>query len=92
MRTGNPADDTQPDVPDCASGARAGPRRAGPPIEEVVISAIIAAVLFAIALLMHLARFSIGPLDATFFEYAGLIGVALHLAGIGAAYRRRVRS
>jgi hypothetical protein len=59
--------------------------------EEAVITAIIAAVLFAIALLLHLGGLSLGPLDATFFELAGLIAAALHLAGIGTSYRGRVR-
>jgi hypothetical protein len=59
--------------------------------EEAVITAIIAAVLFAIALLLHLAGLSLGPLDVTFFQLAGLIAAALHLAGIGASYRGRVR-
>lgn len=59
--------------------------------EEAVITAIIAAVLFAIALLLHLAGLSLGPLDVTFFELAGLIAAALHLAGIGASYRSRAR-
>ena len=59
--------------------------------EEAVITAIIAAVLFGIALLLHLAGLSLGPLDVTFFELAGLIAAALHLAGIGASYRSRAR-
>ncbi len=59
--------------------------------EEAVITAIVAAVLFAIALLLHLANLSLGPLDVTFFELAGLVAVALHLAGIGASYRSRAR-
>ena len=59
--------------------------------EEAVITAIIAAVLFAIALLLHLAGLAIGPLDVTFFELAGLIAAALHLAGIGSSYRSRAR-
>ncbi|HEX8520517.1 MAG TPA: hypothetical protein VF667_13065 [Pseudonocardia sp.] len=41
---------------------------------------------------MHLANFSLGQLDATFFMLAGLVATALHLAGIGATTRRRVRS
>ena len=60
-------------------------------LEEAVITAIIAAVLFAIALLLHLGGLSLGPLDVTFFELAGLIAAALHLAGIGASYRSRAR-
>jgi uncharacterized Tic20 family protein len=59
--------------------------------KEAVITAIIAAVLFAIALLLHLAGLSLGPLDVTFFELAGLIAAALHLAGIGTSYRHRAR-
>ena len=60
-------------------------------LEDAVITAIVAAVLFVIALLLHLSGLSLGPLDVTFFELAGLVAVALHLAGIGAAYRGRVR-
>lgn len=60
-------------------------------LKEAVISAIVAAVLFAIALLLHLANLSLGPLDVTFFELAGLVAVALHLAGIGAARRSYAR-
>jgi len=58
---------------------------------EAVITAIIAAVLFGIALLLHLANLSLGPLDTEFFWLAGLVAVALHLAGVGAHYRGRVR-
>jgi hypothetical protein len=58
--------------------------------EEAVITAIVAAVLFAIALLLHLSGLSLGPLDVTFFQLAGLVAVALHLAGIGATRRGRV--
>ncbi len=47
------------------------------------MTAIIGAVLLAIALLLHLATLSLGPLDVTFFELAGLLAVALHLAGVG---------
>lgn len=56
------------------------------------MTAIIAAVLFAIALVLHLAGLSLGPLDVTFFQLAGLIAAALHLAGIGATTRRRVHN
>jgi hypothetical protein len=59
--------------------------------EEAVITAIIAAVLFAIALLLHLGGLALGPLDSTFFMLAGLVAAALHLAGIGTTYRGRVR-
>jgi hypothetical protein len=73
------------------------PARPGPEIlrrhrpEEAVISAIVAAVLFAVALLLHLANLSLGPLDVTFFQLAGLVAVALHLAGIGSTRRSYAR-
>ena len=60
-------------------------------LEEAVISAIVAAVLFAIALLLHIFGQALGPLDSTFFMLAGLIAAALHLAGIGSNRRSRVR-
>jgi hypothetical protein len=63
------------------------PRR----FKEAVITAIVAAVLFGIALLLHLANLSLGPLDTTFFWLAGFVAVALHLAGVGTTVRRRVR-
>jgi len=59
--------------------------------EEAVITAIVAAVLFVIALLLHLSGLSLGPLDVTFFELAGFVAVALHLAGVGASFRSRAR-
>ena len=62
-----------------------------PSTEEAIITAIIAAVLFGIALLLHISGQALGPLDVTFFELAGLVAAALHLAGIGTTYRRRVR-
>ncbi len=55
------------------------------------MSAIAAAVLFTIALLLHVAGQALGPLDATFFMLAGLIAAALHLAGIGSSRPARVR-
>jgi hypothetical protein len=59
--------------------------------EEAVITAIVAAVLFVIALLLHLSGLSLGPLDVTFFELAGFVAVALHLAGVGASFLSRAR-
>jgi len=53
------------------------------------MTAIVGAVLLAIALLLHLAKLSLGPLDVTFFALAGLLALALHLAGVGT--RRPVR-
>jgi len=57
------------------------------------MTAIVAAVLFAIALIMHLAKLSFGPVDEGAFLIAGLLLAALHLAGIGTArqYSRRRR-
>jgi uncharacterized membrane protein len=55
------------------------------------MTALIAAVLFGIALIMHLAGFALGPLDDTFFMLAGLVATALHLAGIGSTRPSRVR-
>ncbi|MGZ8750904.1 MAG: hypothetical protein ACXWYP_08515 [Pseudonocardia sp.] len=60
-------------------------------LKEAVITAIVAAVLFAIALLLHLSGLALGPLDTTFFWLAGLVAVALHMAGVGTSYRGRVR-
>ncbi|GAA4543074.1 hypothetical protein [Pseudonocardia xishanensis] len=61
------------------------------PPSEVVITAIAAAVLFAVALILHLAQLSLGPLDTTAFMLAGLLLAALHLAGVGTARRARRR-
>lgn len=55
------------------------------------MTAIVAAVLFVVALLLHLAGIALGPLDVTFFELAGAVAVALYLAGIGAARPARRR-
>ena len=55
------------------------------------MTAIAAAVLFGIALLMHVSGLSFGQLDSTFFMLAGLVAASLHLAGIGTTYRGRVR-
>jgi hypothetical protein len=60
-------------------------------LEEAVIVAVIAAVMFALALLLHVSGLSLGPLDATFFELAGLLCVALYLAGVGTTMRGRLR-
>ena len=47
--------------------------------------------LFAVALLLHLSGLALGPLDTTFFWLAGLVCVALHLAGIGTSRRAYAR-
>ncbi|MGH3672974.1 MAG: hypothetical protein ACRDSH_20480 [Pseudonocardiaceae bacterium] len=53
--------------------------------------AIVAAVLFAIALILALAGVALGPLDVITFMAAGLLCLALHLAGIGAGSMRSWR-
>jgi hypothetical protein len=45
--------------------------------------AIVAAVLFLIALIFELASVTLGPLDALFFITAGLLCLALQFAGVG---------
>jgi hypothetical protein len=57
--------------------------------------AIVAAILFAIALIMDLADAAIGIAAGTFVT-AGLLCMALHMAGVGAnaragGWRRRAR-
>jgi hypothetical protein len=53
------------------------------------VTAIIAAVLFALALLFQLANFSISVITATVLVTAGLLCVALHMAGVGNTVRVR---
>ena len=53
--------------------------------------AIVAAVLFAIALILDLADTAFGPLDVLTFIVAGLLCLALQLAGIGAGPARSWR-
>jgi hypothetical protein len=48
-------------------------------------------VLFAVALVLHLAHLSLGPLDEGAFLLAGLLLVALYLAGVGTARTGRAR-
>lgn len=55
------------------------------------MTAIAAAVLFTIALILHLAKLSLGPLDETVFVIAGFVLTALHLAGVGTTRRRLSR-
>jgi hypothetical protein len=61
------------------------------PDKETTMTAIAAAVLFGIAILMHVSGLAFGQLDSTFFMLAGLLAAALHLAGVGTHYRGRVR-
>ena len=56
--------------------------------------AVVAAVLFGLALLFSLAGLALGPVTAPVLITAGLLCVALHLAGVGnkvkvRSYRRR---
>ncbi|WP_309116078.1 hypothetical protein ACQPW3_31305 [Actinosynnema sp. CA-248983] len=49
--------------------------------------AIIAAVIFGLALLLDLANASLGTVDGGTLLMAGLLCVALHLAGVGTGAR-----
>ena len=53
------------------------------------MTAIIAAVLFALALVFQLVGIALGPVNATALMLAGLLCVALHLAGVGSRVRVR---
>jgi hypothetical protein len=53
------------------------------------VTAIIAAVLFGLALLFQLLNVSISVITADVLITAGLLCVALHLAGVGSAVRVR---
>jgi hypothetical protein len=53
------------------------------------VTAIIAAVLFALALLFQLANISVSVITASVLMTAGLLCVALHLAGVGNSVRVR---
>ncbi|HEX6499235.1 MAG TPA: hypothetical protein VF054_09420 [Micromonosporaceae bacterium] len=50
--------------------------------------AIIAAILFALALLFELARLGGDVINSGTLTTAGLLCLALHLAGIGSGWRR----
>jgi hypothetical protein len=55
--------------------------------------AIVAAILFLIALILELAALAFGVLGAFVFITAGLLCLALHLAGVGSSsMRSRLRS
>ena len=53
--------------------------------------AIVAAVLFGIALILDIAARPLGPLGPSVFIAAGLLCLALQLAGVGARTYRRSR-
>jgi hypothetical protein len=59
--------------------------------QEVTMLAVVAAVLFLIALVFELAGFTLGPAGASAFITAGLLCLALHLAGVGASSTRSWR-
>jgi hypothetical protein len=59
------------------------------PIREAIMLAIVAAVLFAIALILDLAGVGLGPVGPSAFVEAGLLCLALQLAGVGARSFRR---
>jgi hypothetical protein len=52
-------------------------------IKEITMLAIVAAVLFLIALVFELASLGFGSLGALVFITAGLLCLALQLAGVG---------
>lgn len=59
-----------------------------------MVAAVIAAVLFGLALLFRLTGFALSVITAEVLVTAGLLCVALHLAGVGKtvkvrSYRRR---
>ncbi|GGK40179.1 hypothetical protein GCM10010124_36120 [Pilimelia terevasa] len=51
--------------------------------------AVIAAVLFGLALLLDLTDNALGPMTATSLMLAGLLCLALQMAGVGAGLRGR---
>jgi hypothetical protein len=61
------------------------------PTKEATMLAIVAAVLFAIALVLDVARVALGPLDVIAFIAAGLLCLALQFAGVGAGSTRSWR-
>lgn len=68
-----------------AAAARKWPvlNNAATPTEETILLAIVAAILFLIALVFELASVTFGPLGALVFITAGLLCLALQFAGVG---------
>jgi len=56
---------------------------AAKPAKETILLAIVAAILFLIALVFELASVTLGPLGALVFITAGLLCLALQLAEVG---------
>jgi hypothetical protein len=71
-----------------AAGAIAGVVTPVGLTKETIMLAIVAAVLFLIALIFELATLTLGVLDALVFITAGLLCLALHLAGVGSSSMR----
>lgn len=63
------------------------------PRKGAAMLAVVAAVLFGLALIFSIAGFALGPITTNFLLFPGLLCVALHLAGVGASagFRRRGR-
>ena len=59
--------------------------------KEAIMLAIVAAVLFAIALILDIAGVGLGPLGPSTVMLAGLLCLALQFAGVGARSYRRSR-
>jgi len=57
--------------------------------KENLMLAIVAAVLFALSLLLQLIAVDLGILTPDLLNTAGFLCVALHLAGVGARSRSR---
>ncbi len=53
--------------------------------------AIVAAILFALGLVLHIVGVTLGSFDVIAFIAAGLLCLALQLAGVGAGSWRRSR-
>jgi hypothetical protein len=54
--------------------------------------AVVAAIVFALALLFDLADFSSDAFNSTTLMLLGLLFLALHMAGVGAAWNWRSRA
>jgi hypothetical protein len=59
---------------------------------EVTVLAVVAAIVFVIALLFDLADVSSDAFNSSTLMLLGLLFLALHLAGVGASYNWRSRA
>jgi hypothetical protein len=64
-------------------GSGSPEHNAATPTKEAILLAIVAAILFLIALVFELASVTFGPLGALVFITAGLLCLALQFAGVG---------